>query len=158
MKAAKFWLVFIILITGTLFTNCELDPEDEPETEQGSESETEGNQGEQTEGEPGGQTGEETGGQTNGFPQTLNGTIWQWQHRAYFFYEDTVDYHRMAEFGGSPPEIIPYSYTYTASTGRGEIDYRGKFRLQADGTMFFPNYSNYGHNATFVRVEEAIWQ
>jgi hypothetical protein len=90
---------------------------------------------------------------------SLAGTVWQWQHRAFYFLTETeMEYHRMASYGGSPPEVIPYAYAYDGDAKKGEIVARGKFVVSADGTeMYFPNYTSYGHSATFMRVEEAVW-
>jgi hypothetical protein len=90
---------------------------------------------------------------------SLAGTIWQWQHRAFYFLTETeMEYHRMASYEGSPPDSIPYAYAYDGEAKKGEIVMRGKFLVSADGTtMYFPNYSSYGHSATFTRVEEAVW-
>jgi hypothetical protein len=102
--------------------------------------------------------GAEDGGDTVPVP-SLAGTVWQWQHRAFYFLTETeMEYHRMASYGGSPPEIIPYAYAYDGDAKKGAIVARGKFVVSADGTeMYFPNYASYGHSATFMRVEEAVW-
>ncbi|MDR2500368.1 MAG: hypothetical protein LBD37_04730 [Treponema sp.] len=89
----------------------------------------------------------------------LAGTVWQWEHRAFYFITGTaVEYHRMAEFGGAPPAVIPYAYSYDPRTRQGEIEVRGRFRVSEDGQeLFFPDYTSYGHGAVFDRVEEALW-
>jgi hypothetical protein len=103
-------------------------------------------------------SGAEDGGDTVSVPN-LAGTVWQWQHRAFYFLTETeMEYHRMASYGGSPPEVIPYAYTYDGEAKKGKIVVRGTFVVSADGTeMYFPNYTSYGHSATFTRVEEAVW-
>jgi hypothetical protein len=95
------------------------------------------------------------------YPPALTGTKWKWDSpwgvRALDFTGDDKLVFTDTYYPGA---IFNCSYTYNSALGTGNITgpsdaASGDFKLKdANKTMYFPLYMNFGHSVDYTRVEE----